>query len=59
LTERTTEVAGDAVRATAKAVEEVLDDTLDALPQITPTRYAFEISHDGKGRRTWHVGRPG
>ena len=59
LTERTTEVAGDAVRATAKAVEEVLDDTLDALPQITPTRYAFEISHDGKGRRNWPVGRPG
>lgn len=59
LTERTTEVAGNAVRTTAKAVEEVLDDTLNALPQITPTRYAFEISHDGKGRRTWPLGRPG
>ncbi|MDZ4233334.1 MAG: hypothetical protein U1C73_06160, partial [Dietzia sp.] len=58
LTERTTGVAGDAVRTTAKAVEEVLDDTLNALPQITPTRYAFEISRNGKDRRIWPLGRP-
>jgi hypothetical protein len=59
LTERTTEVAGEAVRTMATAVEAVLDDTLNALPQITPTRYAFEITHDGKNRRIWPLGRPG
>lgn len=58
LTARTTYIAGDAVRAIATSVEAVLDNTLNALPQITATRYAFEISHDGKSRRVWPVGRP-
>jgi hypothetical protein len=58
LTERTTEVAGEAVRTIATAVEAVLDNTLDALPQITPTGYTLEITHDGKNRKIWPLGRP-
>jgi hypothetical protein len=58
LTERSTEAAGDAVRTIATAVEAVLEDTLNALPQITPTRFAFEITHDAKNRRIWQLGRP-
>jgi hypothetical protein len=58
LTERTTQVAGEAVRTIATAVEAVLDDTLNALPQITASRYTFEISHNGKTRRIWPLGRP-
>ncbi|OBH17311.1 hypothetical protein [Mycolicibacter sinensis] len=59
LTERTTEVAGDAVRTIGNAVEAVLNDTLNALPHITPTSYTFEIAHDGKSRNIWPIGRPG
>lgn len=57
LTERTTQVAGDAIRVIAATAEAVLDDTLDALPQMTRTRYRLEIAHDGKGRRSWPMGR--
>jgi hypothetical protein len=58
LTERTTEIAGRALRTVAVTVEAVLDDTLNALPQITPTRFAFEIARDGRNRKIWPVGRP-
>ena len=34
-------------------VEAVLDDTLNALPQITPTRFVFEIARDGRSRKIW------
>lgn len=58
MTDHTTEVAGDVLRVLASTVEAVLDDTLNAMPHITPTRYAFEISHDGRDRRIWPAGRP-
>jgi hypothetical protein len=58
LTEGTTEAAGDAIRLVAKAVEGVLDDTLNILPQLTDTRYALEISYDGKRKRAWPLGKP-
>ncbi|CAN5454497.1 hypothetical protein BH10ACT9_BH10ACT9_39390 [soil metagenome] len=58
LTERTSDIAGDIAQAVAATVEAVLGDTLAALPQITQTRFVFEIARDGKNRRIWPLGRP-
>lgn len=50
LTERTTNLAGDGVREVARAVEAVITDTLDSLPQLT-NGFVLEIDADGHSRR--------
>ncbi|WP_396912744.1 hypothetical protein [Mycolicibacterium sp.] len=50
LTERTTKLAGDGVREVASAVEAVITDTLDSLPQLT-NGFVLEIDADGHTRR--------
>lgn len=50
LTERTTSLAGDGVREVAHAVEAVITDTLDNLPELT-NGFVLEIDANGHSRR--------
>ncbi|MCT7657632.1 hypothetical protein [Mycobacterium deserti] len=50
MTERTTEVAGEGVRAVSKAVEAVITDTLAVLPRLTGG-FTLEIDRNGQTRR--------
>jgi hypothetical protein len=49
LTERTTQAAGNGVRATPKAVDDVITDTLNILPYLADG-YTLDIDSDGPSR---------